>query len=227
MRLALFDIAGTIVSGNPWRGILKYEGMSKIKIYSRYPAIVPPYWAKNAGIITDTRFRQVWVRQMAELCGGMSRDEADAMFRWIATEFCKDAYQEDVMEKVREHKASGDYVLLVSGMFTPFAQQFALSVGADAGVGTELGFDANGICTGKIIGNVCAGELKPEFAFRYLAAQGMDHTTMETFAYADSYSDVALLSYADHATATYPDEGLAEVVAEKGWAVIGQAQAHS
>ena len=221
-QFAFFDVAGTLVAGNPWRGLLKYEGMSRLRLYASYPLIVPPYWAKNAGLISDVRFRQIWIRQMAGLLRGMHRDETNTMFRWIASEFMRGEYQEDVVARLREHKQKGAYVLLVSGMFTPMTQAFAEAMGADAGIGTELEFDAQGVCTGHIDGEGCAGERKPMFIQRYLASQGLSVDGAHVIAYADSYSDVPLLDWADKAVATYPDDGLRAEVVERGWDVMGE-----
>lgn len=218
-RVALFDVAGTLVAGNPWRGFLKYDGMSKARVYSHYPLIVPPYWAKNWGLISDTRFRQVWVRQMAALLTGFTVDETDGLFRWIATDFMRGDYREDVVGRLKAHKRNGDYVLLVSGMFTPLTHQFALALGADAGVGTSLVFDADGRCAGHIDGPVCAGDEKPLIARQFLEAQGI--SVDEIVAYADSGSDVPLLAAADVGVATYPDAALADVVHKHGWEVMG------
>lgn len=220
MRVAVFDIAGTLVAGNPWRGFLKYGEMNKLLVYGSYPFIAPPYWAKNAGIISDVRFRNIWVRQMAGLLRGMSRAETDGLFQWIAQEFTKHDHHTDVVAKLHEHKQNGDKVILATGMFTPMAQAFADVFGADAGVGTELGFDGER-CTGQIVGEVCAGELKPKFAREYLSTQGVDLNEIELFAYADSYSDVPLLAAAQHATATYPDEKLQLELDTRQWARMG------
>lgn len=220
-RVALFDVAGTVVSGNPWRGFLAYDGMDKWRVYRRYPVFAPPYWAKKAGLISDVRFRQIWVREMAALLRGMHRERTDDLFCWIAEDFMADCYQEDVVARLREHKQNGDFVLLVSGMFTPLTQAFADAVGADAGVGTGLAFDDAGICTGKIVGAVCAGERKPLVAEQTLRAHGIDPRNAETHAYADSFSDVPLLAFAQHATATHPEEKLLTEVAARGWATIG------
>lgn len=220
-RVALFDVAGTLVEGNPWRGFLKYDGMNKWLVYGSYPLISPPYWAKNWGLISDTRFRQIWVRQMAGLLRGMTQAETDGLFQWIAREFMQDNYRADVVARLEQHKRDGDYVLLVSGMFTPLTQAFADVVGADAGVGTGLGFRGDGVCNGQVVGPVCAGDLKPQIAREFLARQGISLDKAETFGYADSYSDVPLLVTADHATATYPDEKLQLEVKAQGWDCIG------
>lgn len=219
-QFAFFDVAGTLVEGNPWQGMLKYEGMNQLRLYLSYPLIVPPYWAKNMGLISDVQFRQIWIRQMAGLLGGMHRTETDALFRWIATEFMQPNYRDDVVARLQEHKQNGAYVLLVSGMFTPMTQAFADALGADAGIGTDLAFDEQGICMGKIAGDGCAGGRKPAFVKRYLDAHGLSVNGAEVIAYADSYSDVPLLDWANKAVATYPDDGLKEAARTRGWEVI-------
>lgn len=219
-QIVFFDVAGTLVASNPWRGLLKHTAINKVRLYSRYPFIVLPYWAKNAGLISDVRFRQIWIRQMAALLKGLHRDEVNEMFRWIAADFVRDDYRQDVVARLDAHKQAGAYVLLVSGMFTPMTQAFATKLGADAGIGTGLAFDEQGICTGHIAGDGCAGENKSLFIRQYLEAQGLSLAEAETTAYADSYSDVPLLSFAQQAVATYPDEKLREVVRARGWSII-------
>lgn len=221
-RLAFFDIAGTLVSGNPWRGFLKYDGIDKTRLYMAYPRFLPFWWAKNLKIIPDSYFRQVWIREMARLLQGMSRDDVQLMFHWIVASHMRDAFRDDVVLRLKEHKANGDYVILVSGMFTELTQEFATYLGADAAVGTQLGFDESGLCNGKIVGEGCAGQLKADFLTQYVIKQGFSLDSHETFAYADSYSDIPLLSLANNAIVTYPDDGLVAVAQQKDWEIIGQ-----
>lgn len=221
-RLAFFDVAGTLVAGNPWRGFLKYPRVNKWRLYRNYPAILAPWWAKKLGMISDTRFRQIWIRQMANLLRGMTRTDVDEMFRWIAQDFMRDDYREDVVSRLKLHISRGDYVVLVSGMFTPLTQQFANYLGADGAVGTSLEFDERDVCTGKILGEGCAGDLKPKMLKAYLSAQGIALDDAIIHAYADSYSDVPLLSLAKYSVATYPDEGLANIVRQQQWEMIGE-----
>ncbi len=220
-RLALFDVAGTLVDGNPWRGFMHTERISKMRVYGTYPLTLPPWFAKKLKIIPDATFRQIWIRQMAWMLRGLHRDDVLAIFDWIARDYMADSYHDDVVERLKQHKADGDTVILISGMFSEMTQAFADYLGADVGLGTTLGFDESGICTGRIVGDGCAGPLKVVTLEQYLQEHGLLPHEHETFAYADSFSDVPLLSLADHATATYPDEGLAGVVAERGWATIG------
>lgn len=218
--MAFFDVAGTVIVGNPWRGFLKYPQIPRVRLYMHYPAIFGLLGAKKIGVLKDTQFRQYWIRQMASLLRGMPRDAVDVMFRWIAAEYMREGYREDVVARLQAHKAQGHYVVLISGMFTELTHQFALFLGADVGIGTQLGFDEAGICTGQIIGDGCAGHNKPDFLRAHLAQQALSLEGAETFAYADSYSDVPLLSLANHAVATYPDSELQAVVQARGWETI-------
>lgn len=221
-RFAFFDVAGTLVAGNPWRGFMHTDLIARSRVYTTYPLTIPPWLAKKAKLIPDATFRQIWIRQMAWMLWGMHRDEVLAVFAWIAGEYVANNYHTDVVARLKQHKANGDTVILISGMFTEMTQAFADHLGADVGLGTVLGFDKAGRCTGRIVGDGCAGHLKVATLERYLADSGLslESESHETFAYADSLSDVPLLSLADHPTATYPDSGLAALVAERGWATI-------
>lgn len=220
-RFAFFDIAGTLVEGNPWRGFMHTERIAKARVYGTYPLTLPAWLARKMKVIPDATFRQIWIRQMAWMLRGMHRDEILKVFDWIAQEYMGQNYQDDVVARLQQHKADGDTVILISGMFTEMSQAFADHLGADLGLGTVLGFDDDGRCTGRIVGDGCAGALKAIALQNYLESQSVDPAEHELFAYADSYSDVPLLSLADHATATYPDTGLAELAAVRGWPVIG------
>ena len=220
-RLVFFDVAGTLVTGNPWAKLVEAEQVSRVRVYAMYPVILPLWVAKRVGLITDARFRQGWIRAIARLLWGMHRDELAEVFRWLAATRMAGDYRGAVVERLREHKAAGDRVILISGMFTGMTRAFAEHVGADDAIGTDLAFDEAGVCMGRIVGTGCAGEMKAVFLKQYLAAEGVSLADYETFAYADSYSDVPLLSLADHATATYPDDDLAAEVAARGWGRIG------
>lgn len=216
-RVALFDVAGTLVSGNPWRGMLKYPKMSRWRLMVLYPLILPPWWAKKLKLLPDTRFRQIWIRQMAWLLGGMTRDEVREAFDWIVSEHLKDHRQESVIAQLDMHKQQGDRVILISGMFTEFTQAFVDALGADGAVGTVLGFTDENVCTGFIVGEGCAGHLKPIFLQQYLDANNLSLDGAEVFSYTDSFSDVPLLELAHHATVTYPEEQLASFAELRGW----------
>jgi len=219
-RLVCFDIAGTLVDGNPWMGLFKSAEIPRWRVWLMYPLIMPPVLLMRAGLLPDTRFRQIWIRQVALMLRGINQERLSRVFAWIAEDFTREMYREPVLARLRGHIEAGDTVILISGMFTEMTQAFANHLGADDGIGTQLGFDADNKCIGRIVSPGCAGEEKVNALLRYLTAHGLTAEQGATYAYADSYSDVPLLSWSDTATATYPDEELTNIARERGWAVI-------
>jgi HAD superfamily hydrolase (TIGR01490 family) len=219
MRIALFDIAGTIVDGNPWLGFLKHPAISRVRVYTMYPLILGLVAAKKLSFISDVRFRQLWVRQMARLLRGLSRQDTDTIFRWIVAEHMREKYRPDILARLQDHAASGDTIVLVSGMFTPLTQAFADHVGATVGLGTHLVF-AGEICVGTIEGPVCAGDVKVSMVRDYLAQQAVNLKALESTAYTDSASDASLLAFAHKGFATYPDPELRLMAESNGWQII-------
>lgn len=219
MRVAFFDVVGTLVDGNPWRGLIQHPSVNRARVLRKYPLLLALIASQKPGLIPDTRFRQIWIRQMASLLRGMTRDETITVFRWVAYEWMAENDHRDVVERLQTHKQQGDFVLLISGMFADMTQQFAERFGADAGTGTQLAFE-DGVCTGRIVGDGCAGDLKPQFAQRYLGQHKLDVTLDDCYAYADSFSDVPLLSWVGHAVVTRGDSDVRTVAAEQGWEII-------
>ncbi len=213
-KIAFFDIDGTMITESIWDYFLRQPEIAPQKrgVYARF---LPTFAARKIGILKEANFREAWVREMARLMKGWSRQRVDELFDRIVFHEFGDRFRADVAARVREHTTSGDRVVLVSGMFDGFAQRFSKLIGAEAGLGTVLGY-AHDTCTGAIEGRGCAGDAKPDFMRRYLA----DHDLTSTHGYADSYSDVPMLTAVGTPIATYPDDQLRAHALAHGWAIF-------
>jgi alcohol-forming fatty acyl-CoA reductase len=214
-RIAFFDIDGTLITESIWDYFLRQPEIAPRKrgVYARF---LPTFAARKLGIIAEPRFREAWVQQMARLMHGWSRQRVDALFdRIVFDEFGDQRFRQDSTSQLRQHIADGARVVLVSGMFDGFSSRFARLLGAEAGIGTILGFRGD-TCTGVIVGRGCAGDEKPGFMRRYLASD--DLSTVH--GYADSFSDVPMLTAVGHPVATYPDEQLRAHALAQGWAIL-------
>lgn len=220
MRIALFDIAGTLVDGNPWFGLLKHPSVNRFRIYRMYPALIGLYVAKKLKLISDIRFRQLWVQLMASLLRGLSQKDTDVIFDWIARDYVRSKYRQDVVVHLKQHVADGDTVILVSGMFTPMTNAIAKYLDAHVGLGTHLVFEGD-VCTGEISGPVCAGDVKVDFVHEYLEREELAFEQIDSIAYTDSESDIPMLTYAKAGVATHPDADLRNAAIKAGWRIIG------
>jgi HAD superfamily hydrolase (TIGR01490 family) len=213
-RIAVFDIDGTLITESVWDYFLRQPEIAPAKrgIYARF---LPTFAARKLGIIAEPAFREGWVKQMAATMRGWQQAKVDALFDRIVYAQFGDRFRPDVKARVQEHLARGERVLLASGMFEGFAQRFAQLLGAEAGIGTRLAF-VNGVCSGTISGRGCAGEEKPRLIAAWLGGE-LAHVT----GYADSYSDLPMLTAVGQPVATYPDEALKAHAVAVGWQIIG------
>lgn len=218
--IAFFDIAGTILAGNPWRSFLQHPRIDRRRIWLAYVRIAPVVLGRKLRLMTDTAFRHYWIIAMAHLLKGMSRAETRTIFEFVVREQMKDHDRHAVLARLKQHKANGDHVVLVSGLFDEMTQAFADYVGADAGIGSRLAYQEE-ICTGQITGPTCGGPVKLDFIRSYLQANGFDTDLSACHGYADSYSDHPLLEAVGHPTATFPDAELAALARRREWDIIG------
>jgi HAD superfamily hydrolase (TIGR01490 family) len=212
-RIAFFDIDGTLITESVWDYFLAQPEIALGK-RAAYVRFLPTFIGRKLGIVTEARFREAWVQEMARLMRGWSQAQVDALFDRVVAAM-GNPFRSDVSARVREHLSKGERVVLASGMFDGFAQRFAHQLGAEAGLGTKLGF-RDGICTGKIDGRGCAGEQKPEFLRAFLKT----HDLSNAYGYADSYSDVPMLAAVGTPVATYPDEQLRAHARAQGWTIF-------
>lgn len=218
IRAALFDVDGTLVDGRVWRGILEYPRVSRQRVRWQYARALPRLLRLRLQPAYEARFRDRWVRGLAGLLRGWPEPAVSTMADWIADSFLEAMYRQDVIALAAAHRAQGHPVILVSTMFPPVLAAIARRVGADAVVGTAFEV-RDGVLTGAVDGESCVGPRKLDFARRYLAQQYPDIAVEECAAYADSYSDSALLMAAGRACAVYPDEQLRRVAGERGWQI--------
>lgn len=212
--IAFFDIDGTLITESIWDYFLRQPEIAphKRSVYARF---LPTFAARKLGFTQEPAFREAWVKQMARLMKGWQRARVDALFDRIIFDDFGDRFRPDVATRVREHRTNGDRVVLVSGMFEGFAARFARLLDAEAGIGTILDFQSD-TCTGTIRGSGCAGEEKPRFMQRFLASDDLSRA----HGYADSYSDVPMLTAVGSPVATYPDDQLRAHALAQGWAIL-------
>jgi HAD superfamily hydrolase (TIGR01490 family) len=183
-----------------------------------YASAWPQYGLSKAGVISQAGFRDRWVRLMAMLMTGWTSQQVQAVCQGIVDVSLVPMLRPDVVGILRQHRAQGQPVLLVSTMFEEIVQALAEHVGADAGLGSRLGL-RDGCCTGKIVGQTCSGARKLAFARIYLAKHRPELALDDCAAYADSRSDIPFLSGVGYPVAVYPDEAMRRAALERGWPI--------
>ena len=123
MRLAIFDVDGTIVRGSSERRFWRYL----VARYAQGPRQIAAYllflvrYLPTGGIHTLKKNK-------AYLCG-LRRDDVDALAdEFVATRLMP-RLNEAVVQRLRQHVLRGDAVVLVTGTIDPIAQALARRLG--------------------------------------------------------------------------------------------------
>jgi HAD superfamily hydrolase (TIGR01490 family) len=229
MIAAIFDLDGTLYTGHIGAGIIRHHRAHKV---NRLPLAVylavhtPVWWAQRAGLLSEEASRAVWTRHMGWTVRGWTTSEARQAFRWIAQQYVEPLVREDMIARLRDHQAAGHRTILVSGTLDPLLAEIGRQLGIDETVGTPLVM-RSGRYTGASERPVCQGLNK---ALRLEAHLGVsdDIVRSESYAYADSHTDIPLLERFGHPVAVYPDARLAAHARRLGWQIIGsESEVHS
>ena len=219
MAIVFSDVGGTVFEGAPWLHLRKHPTWNKTRGTLESYKFLPLYLMSKIGVVSETRMRQRWLAGMASIFKGMPRQEIRQMYLETIESDLQSVFRADVVSRLQEHKANGDTVILVSGIFVDLVQLIAENIGIDGAIGTTMEFK-NDKATGKITGIPCVGAQKIVYIREYVQNNHPDIQLEDCYGYADSYSDRALLSAVGHGVATYPDKDMRQVASTNGWEIM-------
>lgn len=219
---AFFDVDGTLTTERVWRGVLDY-----FKIHKQRPWTLRAFWAFHtplfflykAKLLSQSAFRKPWAEHLLWFVRGDTPKGAQPVWDWVTTEYLGKVWRPEGLAKIKEHKARGELVVLVSAGPTPLTQRVARELGADLAVGTRPA-QRNGRYTGGVDGLVALDENKATLTRAALAEANIDVDYAASSAYADGGTDIGLLEMVGHPTAFFPDEHLKPIAQQRGWAII-------
>jgi HAD superfamily hydrolase (TIGR01490 family) len=219
---AIFDLDGTLFTGHTWEGIMRYlrrRQRNRRWLLLLMATHVPLGYLAGIGLGDRGKMRTAWARHMSWSLRGMTEEEAQEAFVWVADVYAAPLFRSDVVGLLEEHRDRGDRVVLLSGTFEPLLEIIADRVGADAAIGTRLAV-RDGVYTGGTVEPTCQGEAKVERLEEYLEGPGRDVDLSQSTAYADSIFDLPVLEVAGQPVAVYPDDELAAAARERGWTIF-------
>jgi HAD superfamily hydrolase (TIGR01490 family) len=211
MVIAIFDLDGTLYTGHIGRGIAEHHQIHRTKrslLYLYLVAHYPLWFLQKAGLLSDGVVRSIWARDMGWLVRGWTEGEAEVAFNWITEYYVLPRLRQNVVARMQRHREAGQRVILLSGTPTPLLEAIGHQLGIQEVVGTPL-IMHNGRYTGGSELPVCQGMNKVVRLEEHLnSIDEIDWT--ESWAYADSYTDLHVLQRVGHPVAVYPDPLLAE-----------------
>lgn len=224
--MAVFDLDGTLYTGHVARGITRHHRLyrvNRLPLYFYFAVHMPVWWLYRLGLLSKEQMNLQWARHMGWTMRGMSVERAAEVFEWIAREYALPRVRPDVLARVREHQAAGHRVILVSGTFAPLLTTIGRVLGIAETVGTPL-VTRDGRYTGASEWPVCQGAHKVTRLTAFLG-EPPDARWPDSYAYADSHTDIPLLERVGHPVAVYPDPELAAHARRHRWEIIGEEQA--
>src|SRR5262245_45895791 len=213
---AFFDFDGTLVSTNLvhayWYYARNNQGLWKSFARSVETLVkVPVFAAANS-----------WDRQVFnEIFFKMYTGESADRLRYLSEEICEDVLKPAVypgaIELIRRVKASGIKPIIISGAPDFTLRPIAAHLGVEEYACNRLEF-VDGRCTGRMLPPVMAAATKAAWIREWAEERGV--RLSDCYSYADSYSDLPMLSVVGHPAAVNPDLRLKSVAKRHHWPVL-------
>lgn len=148
---------------------------------------------------------------------GWDHDAVGALVRDTLTDVIDPIVYDEALDLIREHRAAGRLVFIVSASPEEIVIPLATYLGADGAIASRARIDAEGNYTGEV--DVYAyGPYKAEAIAEVAASRGIDLAA--SWAYSDSATDEPMLRAVGHPVAVNPDRDLARIATAEGWPML-------
>jgi HAD superfamily hydrolase (TIGR01490 family) len=216
-RIALFDLDHTLLpidSDYAWGVFTQEIGWTDpVTFQQRNDEFYEHYKAGTLDIHDYVRFATEAVR----LRGAAQAELAHARFMQTVI---VPAIREEALALLREHRAAGDRIVIVTATNEFVTRPIAHAFGVQELIAVELERGADGWLTGEIRGTPSAREGKVARVAQWLAARSLGWNDVQTTFYSDSFNDLPLLEAVNHPVATNPDDRLRALAAQRGWRIL-------
>jgi HAD superfamily hydrolase (TIGR01490 family) len=161
--------------------------------------------------------RMVKFRQSAlRVTRGWDQAHISAIVRETLNEVIDPIVYDEALDLIREHRAAGRRVYLISASPEEIVAPLARYLGVDEAIASRAMLDEEGRYTGEVE-FYSYGPFKAEAILEAAALHGIDLAA--SYAYSDSATDLPMLETVGHPVAVNPDRELARVARDRGWEV--------
>ena len=214
MALAIFDLDNTLLGGDSdhaWGQFLVGKGIVDAEAYG---AANDRFFRAYQDGTLDIR---VYLQFALEPLTRFSLDE----LKQLHDEFMRTMIAPLRLQKadalIAEHRAKGDYLLIITATNAFITRPIGESLGVDALLASEPEIRA-GRYTGNVIGTPCFREGKVTCLREWL--QRHPHDLAQAYFYSDSHNDLPLLIMVGHPVAVDADDTLRGEALARGWPII-------
>lgn len=219
MRIAIFDFDGTLYKKETFRLMMKHMKEHPIyrKQYKRFfLSMLPIYISYKLRLYPEGKMKERLMQLYISSFDEVAKQDLRTFFDEVA-ESMEDDFNQQVVSRLEEHTRDKVFTMLISGAFTSLLKSATKEYKFDILLGTEIPIKNKKI-DGKTPIYHIQGNRKNEAIFNVLNGKEVDWEN--SFAYADSYSDLPVLKLVGHPVAVQPDAKLQAVADEKGWEIL-------
>jgi HAD superfamily hydrolase (TIGR01490 family) len=218
MRLALFDLDGTLLPGDSdhaFGQFLVQQGwVDAASFAQRNDAFFADYQAGRLNIASYIDF-------VTEPLRARTPAQAAALREDYLRQAIRPMVRPEALALVEQHRQAGDRIAIVTATNDFLTRPIAALFGVGELIATELAHDAAGRVTGLIQGTPSFREGKIARVQQWLQPQGLTLADCErSVFYSDSTNDLPLLECCSHPVATNPSAALERIAIERGWPVL-------
>jgi fatty acyl-CoA reductase len=212
--LAVFDVDGTLVETN----VVEYFLWMRLRAQpvSSWPSFMAqmlreaPRW-----LYLERRSRAEFQRSFYREYDGLDYEVMKRLGREALDAVTLRRIYPEGIRRIREHKRAGHRVLLLTGALDVVVEPLAELLQVEVDCAHLLLKD--GRLTGDLQAPPPAGEARGALLEEYASRNGI--VLQESFAYADSLSDLPMLELVGTPVAVNPDARLSQVAGQRGWRI--------
>lgn len=213
---AFYDVDGTIISTNVVDAYAFYARnvptiSGKIGRTAKLVASLPFY------AVADKLGRKYFNDLFYQNYRGISEDRLWILGEELYDKVIRKSVFADMLALIKRSRDEGFRQVLITGAIEQMIKPLAEALEVDAWFANRLEFDG-GVATGRLVAPVLAGPEKAAFLRRYALENGLDLNACR--AYADSASDIPMLSSVGRPVAVNPDAGLRATAIAHDWPII-------
>ena len=218
MKLALFDLDGTLIAGDSDHAFGEFmvtQGWVDAELHRhRNDEFYRQYLAGCMDIAEYIDFStRAWRdRSLDEQLAASARFMAEVMAPQLLPA---------ARALLDQHRAAGDLVAIVTATNEFITRPIADALGVEHLLAVELERDSDGAATGLIRGVPSFREGKIERVRDWLAGMGQHLSAVEhSVFYSDSTNDLPLLEIVSEPVATNPSPALEAIALQRGWRIL-------
>lgn len=214
---AFFDLDNTVVRGSslfPFAYALVRHGRISVTELAHFG------WLNARFVATRTESasgREFVLSKALELVAGQRVEDVLSLCRDIAPSIVRKRTNIAVTTEIRRHRDNGDQTWLVTASPVELAVEIAHLLGMTGALGTKAA-SADGVYTGRLVGDVLHGVRKAEALTALAAVEEID--LADCSAYSDSLNDLPMLSLVGRATVVNANARLRQVAHKNGWRIL-------